>query len=293
MGVWDVYQDRVITMGSTKRGASLTREQRMIRNKLIHNLSYQPAPIFVASRGFNITPEIIATTVPQEVAIVDSDNLNEKTIFSLPGEDIANGSLVLWMDNYWIVSERDANTTVRTKAKLIQCNHLLRWVSDDDEIMEQWCVIEDGTKYLTGEMEDRWFATTRGDSRISMLIARNEYTVKFGRQNRFLIDDEDSPLKLAYALTKPLKRGWAYNGEGVFKFVLQEVNTTDDDNQDLGIADYYKHFPINPDDDDDDDNDGQTTQDPGNDSGGSDVGGQSSDSSGGEQSGTSGKRVWI
>lgn len=48
---------------------------------------------------------------------------------------------------------------------------------------------------------------------------------------------------LAYQLTKPLKLGMAFGDDGVYKFVLQEVNTTDDDNQEERIADYYKHFP--------------------------------------------------
>lgn len=60
---------------------------------------------------------------------------------------------------------------------------------------------------------------------------------------RFLIDDEMSPVKLAYTLSKPLKFTGVYNNEGVFKWVLQEVQTTVDDNQELMIADYYKYFP--------------------------------------------------
>ena len=95
---------------------------------------------------------------------------------------------------------------------------------------------------LTGEYEDRHFIVTRGDSRISVQLARNAETVKLGRDNRFLIDDEDSPHQLAYALTKPLKIG-SYQKKGCFKFVLQEVVVTDDDNVELRIADYYKHFP--------------------------------------------------
>lgn len=96
---------------------------------------------------------------------------------------------------------------------------------------------------LTGEYEDRNFVVTRGDSRIAMTIARNEHTVKFDRECRFLIDDTESDHKLAYLLTKPLKLGATFNNKGVFKFVLQEVTATDDDNHELGIADYYKHFP--------------------------------------------------
>ena len=228
MSVWNTYESRITARGGTKRGAALRRETRMVGNKLKDNLSYQTVTI---------------DDVAQNVAVINSDNLNEKTIISLPGEDIGHGGLVHWMDSYWLITERDVNTTVYTRAKMIQCNHLLKWVSDDDTVHEQWCIIEDGTKYLSGELEDRNFVVTRGDSRIAMTIARNERTVKFQRECRFLIDDPESDHKLAYLLTKPLKLGATFNNKGVFKFVLQEVTATDYDNHELGIADYYKHFP--------------------------------------------------
>lgn len=244
MSVWDVYEDRMNARGLTRRDTQLKREIRTIERRLPDSLSYQEVTIHDLEHGYNITSEEMSPfAITQNVAVINSDNLNEKTIISMPGEDIVHGSLVFWMDNYWLVTERDANTTVYTRAKMIQCNHLLRWVSNGDKICEQWCVIEDGTKYLTGEYEDRNFIVTRGDSRISMTIARNEETVKLSRKNRFLIDDENSPQPLAYLLTKPLKLGGSYNKQGVFKFVLQEVTTTDDDNIELRIADFYKHFP--------------------------------------------------
>lgn len=105
---------------------------------------------------------------------------------------------------------------------------------------------------LTGEYEDRNFIVTRGDSRVAITIARNADTAKLGRLDRFLIDDPESEHKLAYALTKPLKFAGTYGKtteelNGVYKFVLQEVVTTDDDNEELGIADYYRHFLHEPD----------------------------------------------
>lgn len=66
-----------------------------------------------------------------------------------------------------------------------------------------------------------------------MQIARNQHTVAFDREYRFLIDDPETPHKLAYLLTKPLKRGLTYNSQGTFKFVLQEVTATEDDNHEL------------------------------------------------------------
>ena len=231
-------------MGGTIHDTALKREKRMIVNKLPNNLSYQHAVIHLGADSYNIESDAgIAKAIHQDVAVINSDNLNEKYIYSLPGDDIHCGSLVEWMDNKWIVTERDANTTVYTRAKMIQCNHLLRWVGNDKKIYEQWCIVEDGTKYLTGELEDRHFIVTRGDSRISVTIGRNDQTARFGRERRFLIDDTESSMPLAYALTKPLKLYSVFNGEGAYSFVLQEVDTTDDDNRELRIADYYRYFP--------------------------------------------------
>ena len=84
---------------------------------------------------------------------------------------------------------------------------------------------------------------TRGDSRISLTIAKDNQTVRLNRNNRFLIDDYDSPNILSYRLTKPFKLGGNYNGNGVLYFVLQECNTEDTDNFELHIANYYDHFP--------------------------------------------------
>lgn len=243
MSVWDSYRNRVEAHGTSVYDASKKQEARMLEHKLRDNLSYFTVSVFDQAHGYNIDAEPNRNlSYSKDVAIINSDNLNEKYIYSLPGDDIEHGSLIRWMDNYWLVTERDANTNIYTRAKMVQCNYLLKWVSDNT-IYEQWCIVEDGTKYLTGEYEDRNFVVTRGDSRIYLSIAKNSITSKLGRSNRFLIDDPDSKIMMSYLLTKPLKLGGTFNGKGVFKFVLQEVNSTADDNMDLCIADYYKYFP--------------------------------------------------
>lgn len=228
MNPWDVYQSRMESTGTTKRDTWLRRECRYLSAKLPDSLSYFTVDI----NGEN-----------QDVAVINTDNLDEKFIYSLPGEDIVPGGLMSWMNSYWLITEKDYANEVYTRAKIVQCNYLLKWVDSSDIIHEQWCIVEDGTKYLTGIYEDRDFFVTRGDSRLGLTLPRNEHTVKMKRGDRFLIDDAESEIMLAYELTKPFKLNGVYNSEGVFKFVLQEVNTTDDDNQELGIADYYKHFP--------------------------------------------------
>lgn len=228
MSVWTTYEDRIAARGGTKRNAALLREQRALTVKTADSLSFQ---------------SVLIDGEPHDVSIIDSDNLNEKKLMSLPGDTIRCGSLVDWADQHWLISEKDAHTEVYTRAKLLQCNHLLRWIDEGHILREQWCVIEDGTKYLTGEYEDQKYIVTRGDSRIAMTIGRNEHTMKFDRHHRFLIDDPASGHKHSYNLTKPLRVGHVYGDEGVYLFVLQETNSTDNDNMEMGIADYYLHFP--------------------------------------------------
>ena len=128
---WSVYQDRIEAHGASMREAAKKREIRLLNSKTIRNLSYFTAAI---------------NGEEQRVSILSSDNLNEKTIISMPGETIACGAMIEWADNHWIVTEKDAATELYTKCKMKQCNHLLRWVDKNAEIHEQWCIIDDGTK---------------------------------------------------------------------------------------------------------------------------------------------------
>lgn len=128
---WAIYEERIDSKGETRRGAALQREQKFIRRKLRHSLSYHVAN--VDGRD-------------QEVAIINSDNLDIKTLISMPGEDIRNGSYVVWNGFYWIVVAKDENTEVYTKTTMKRCNYLLKWIKEDGTIVERWSIISDGTK---------------------------------------------------------------------------------------------------------------------------------------------------
>lgn len=228
MSLWNRYESRMNVHGSDKRSTTLKRESRYINTKLPSNLSYHVVDIDGNQRN---------------VAIINSDLLDTKTIFSLPGEGLSHGGLVKWEDNYWLITELDYNREICTKGVMRQCNYLLRWIADDKSIIERWCIVEDGTKYLIGESGGNDYFVTSGDSRITLTISKDKYSICLNRNNRFLINDYDSPNMLSYRLTKPFKLGGGYNSEGVLHFVLKECNSEDSDNFDLHIANYYDYFP--------------------------------------------------
>lgn len=228
MNPWSIYQARMAANGTNKRDAVKRRERDFLNAKLPSSLSYHKLTI---------------DGQPRELAVINSDNLNMKTLCTMPGEDLPHGGLVHWMDNYWLITGKDANNELYAKGTMQQCNYLLRWVAADGTIVERWCIITDGTKYLTGEYGDNDYIVVRGDSRVSLTIAKDEYSIQLNRESRFLIDDYDTHDILAYRLTKPFKLGGSYNGSGVLNYVLTECNTEDTDNFELHIANYYKYFP--------------------------------------------------
>lgn len=227
--MWDTYSRRLATSGLTKQDTVRNREKRYLSEKMKDSPSYYKVQI---------------DGRPRHAVITDTETYNTKTICSVPGEKLKWGSLVFWKKCFWIVTDRDSYNELYDKAKLTQCNHLLRWVDEDGSIKEQWCVVEDGTMYTAGETESGDRVATTGNSRIILTVSRNPDTIKFNRQRRFLIDDQGVQNKLAYELSKPVKVGTVWNDDdhGVFTFVLQEVVSTKYDNMDLGIADYYRYY---------------------------------------------------
>lgn len=131
MNPWESYESRINAKGRSRREIALKREQQYINRKLPNSISYR---------------QIIVNDNEQNLAVIDTDNMDIKQLRSMPGEDIVHGGMVDWMNSHWLIIERDANNEVYTRAKMRQCNYLLRWVSDDGTIIERWCIVEDGTK---------------------------------------------------------------------------------------------------------------------------------------------------
>ena len=230
MDTWTTYKARLSASdGSNEdpvRVASGDRLREVTRRKITASLSYKHAMI---------------SGVERQVAIMDSSEFNIKKIFALPGESIPHGELVEWENAFWLITEIDAHSEFCIKGKMQRCNYLLKWINNDGDIVSRWCIVEDGTKYLIGEKNSDIMDI--GDARIAVTIGKDNETNKLGRGRRFLIDDLDAADVLAYQITKPNKLFNIYNGVGVFRFILNEVNRTDNDNVELRIADYYNWSP--------------------------------------------------
>lgn len=227
MSAWDNYLARMDVNGNTKREHALKQTQSHILRKAVASLSY---------KDVLINGERQALTVLRQ-----RGDLATKQICSMPGESLVHGGIVDYADSKWLITEVDADDEVYMSGYMRRCNYLLKWLNRDGKIIEKWCVVEDGTKYLIGEKAKELM--TIGDARIAITIGKDSDTNELSRGRRFLVDDPDSDSVLAYQITKPNKLYNVYGGMGVFRFILNEVNLTDDDNVELRIADFYNWKP--------------------------------------------------
>lgn len=226
MGAWDNYVATMSSIGRTKHDMWVNHSRDSLRRRMYDS----PACHIVTIDG-----------VEQAITVTHRDKLYQKRICAMPGESLRHGGLVEFAGNRWLITEVDADNEVYERGIMLQCNHVLRWISKDGRLIEKWCYVEDGTKYLIGEFSDRLMSI--GDARIALTIGKDEDTVELSRGLRFLIDDMDSDNVTAYQITKSNRLFNNFNGEGVFKFILNEVTLTDDDHRQLRVANYSNWRP--------------------------------------------------
>ena len=230
MDVWGLYEARLgaagITEAEQRRGEALNRLQARLRREMAASISYKSVTI---------------EGKESHAVITDTEEFNVKNIIAVPGERLPHGGIVKWADTVWLITEVDPNRDVYEKGSIQRCNYILKWIDDAGSIIQRWCIVEDGTKYLIGEKAESIISI--GDARIAVTIGKDKDTNKLRRGQRFLIDDMDSDDVLAYQITKPNKLYSVFDGEGVFRFILNEVNSTDAVNKELRIADYYNWRP--------------------------------------------------
>lgn len=226
MSGWDTYERYRDALGKTKCDMWVQNTRANYARKMIESPSFRNVKI---------------NDIEQGVCIVHTAEMDQKKIYSLPGEHLEHGGLVDFADNKWLITEMDADNIIYDKGIMQQCNHILRWIGKDGSLKEKWCFVADGTKYLIGEKTKEFM--TIGDARIAVTIGKDQDTIELERGLRFLIDDTDSEAVLAYQITKPNKMYNVFNGKGVFRFILNEVQLTSEDNKQLRIADFSKWKP--------------------------------------------------
>lgn len=123
----------------------------------------------------------------QELLIMKSTSVTTKKVEARPGEVLRLGALVFWSSVYWLVTTLDADNQVQFAGTMTQCNTVLRWQDEDQEIRVAYAVAEDATKYGTGVSDNSLMRI--GEFSLKLKVQLNDDTLGICRDKRFLIGE--------------------------------------------------------------------------------------------------------
>ena len=213
MSYMDAYRDHLKRIGATGRD----REINLIKRDLS-----RLAPNSAAYKKISVDGK------EQHVIMRSTDNYYTKELICMPGEHVAMGSLVDFVDAKWIVTERDFDDEIYGKSKMKMCNATLKWKAKDGTVYSYEGYADDATKYSEGTEGTRYLRV--GEFQLKVFIPMDEITSQIYRDMRFIIDaDKYVPSLIAVGDTPYVFRvtrrnivTGTYRGEGYVEITLVE-----------------------------------------------------------------------
>lgn len=175
--------------------------------------------------------------VDYDVIIQDIDLDNEKDTSDnkyLLGKldyNIKPSDIVTWETDKYIVLSKERNTVkTHNTFKMIRCNFTAKWIDLDGVYRESPGYALNQTLYSLGVKE--YEMIDMPNAKMVLDLPKNEHTLKVKRDMRLIIDG--FIWKIANIDT--------INKDGIIHLMMGEDVFTEDDNIELGIADYYKYY---------------------------------------------------
>lgn len=232
MADWDLYTARLLAHGNTPRERT--------RNYAIYNID-NLMPASVAYRTALVMLPNEMGEYEQDFAFLKSDEYAIKYICTRPGESVTCGSILDWCNHKWIVTDQDVDDDLYVKATITKSNYVLKYTLEDGTEVAKPAYIRDVTKYLVGETAKEMI--TIGSSRMSVTVAKDRETDQIGRGTRFLVDDPDVGIKIAYEVTKIDRVTGIISGTGIYKFLVVETNVRETDDTIKMVPDNTFYVP--------------------------------------------------
>lgn len=228
--VFDVYKRIATSNGLNEREQILNDLKDSYENYLKHTLT--------ASK-FTIGEDIYDVSI-QDVNDQNNKGLrDDKYLICSMTIPIKVGDIGIWdkyNEHYVVVSDEKKTVESNKRFSIYPCNYLLKWVDIKGKTdRESYCVVEDATMYTDGIKEET--VIKYQDQMIKIVIPSSVEINKFTEDQRLYVDGKFYVITSVNRLTK-----------GITRLTAVSTLKSEYDNEELGIADYYKidRTPIPP-----------------------------------------------
>lgn len=220
--VFDVYKIIATSNGLNEREQILNDLKDGYENYLKHTLT--------ASK-FTIGEDIYDVSI-QDVNDQNNKGLrDDKYLICSMTTPIKVGDIGIWdkyNEHYVVVSDEKKTVESNKRFSIYPCNYLLKWVDIKGKAdRESYCVVEDATMYTDGIKEET--VIKYQDQMIKIVIPSSVEINKFTEDQRLYVDGKFYVITSVNRLTK-----------GITRLTAVSTLKSEYDNEELGIADYFK-----------------------------------------------------
>lgn len=213
---WQTYRNRLNKNGLNQKDRIIASTQRTIIDQFSNSPSYHEVTV----NGISQYVQIIEDSISRR----DSE---KKRIICKPNDDLSIGDAIVWDSNDWLCTDID-DVEIYIRGIIERCNNNLIYLDSDGEIITVPCVITN--KILMNQKENDYYILP--DNKIMVMVADNDDSKEITVDSRFLLGSNAFKVESIDNITKP----------GIITLKMHFDSITQNDNKDLGIANYYSNL---------------------------------------------------
>lgn len=220
---YDYYQDKVSHKGITQRERNMRHMSKEFERYFENALN----------RHTCLLNDVETELVFQDHSQSNNKDLSDdKYVIAPNSTPIKTGDYIIWQDAYWMIFTREFKTiTTHQQAKIKEVNESIRWILSDGAISNNgngWPAYAiSQTLYTMGVSENTYLPVV--DSKIMIHIQDNPETRSIKMNDRFFVGGRVYLTKYINTVSRP----------GIITYLLDETTVGPEDNEELGIANYY------------------------------------------------------
>ncbi len=171
--------------------------------------------------------EVIINGINRDVHIV-TEGLKGQKLLCKPGENIQAGEYVQWNNDYFLCTYRHPDDKIQAKGTIQKCNHNLKWINKDNELITRYCIEDSRTLYTTGIKGEKVIDIPNG--MVGIQLPYDEETRELNRKDSFIFNKTKYSLSFYDETTN----------EGLIVLVCEETEPSNFDDKINQIADRWE-----------------------------------------------------
>lgn len=166
----NLYKDRLTAYKVGGKDGKIDSMKKQIIDDFIGNPSHE---------------EVLINNITRDVHIV-SEGARGLRLLCKPNENINVGEYIIWNNKHFLCTHRFPDNKVQVKGTIQECNHTLKWINKNDQLITRPCIEDARTLYTTGVKDEKVIEIPNG--MVGIQLPYDEETKQLNRGDSFVFN---------------------------------------------------------------------------------------------------------